>query len=119
MPDRPREPVGRAAGRLSAVLAKLLYKPFGIVLGLVAARVAGKAFNDGWERTQGTKPPKALTEEATMGQVLGSAVARASVFAATAAIVDRAGAKAFRHVTGHWPGEQRPEPAKRLEPPTG
>ena len=34
-----------------------------------------------------------------------------------AAVVDRMGAKAFRHVTGFWPGEQRPEPAGRLEPP--
>jgi hypothetical protein len=96
-----------------------MYKPFGIVLGILAGRVAGKAFNAGWERTQGTKPPKALTEEATMGQIVGSAVVRASVFAATAAVVDRAGAKAFRHVTGFWPGERRPEPAGRLEAPEG
>jgi hypothetical protein len=99
------------------VIAKVLYKPFGLVLGAVAARAAGKAFNAGWEKRHGTAPPKALTEEATLGQVVGSAVARASVFAVTAAIVDRAGAKAFRHVTGFWPGERRPAPTRRLEAP--
>lgn len=97
------------------MLAKLLYQPFGIVLGVGAARAAGKAFESAYERSQGTGPPKATTEQATWGQVIGSAALRATTFAVTAAIVDRAGAKAFRHVTGFWPGEKQPPPARRLE----
>ena len=97
------------------MLAKLLYKPFGIVLGIGAARVAGKAFETTYERSQGTGPPSATTENATWGQVLGSAALRATTFAVTAAAVDRVGAKAFRHVTGFWPGDKQPPPAKRLE----
>ena len=97
------------------MLAKLLYKPFAIVLGIGAARVAGKAFQTTYERSQGTGPPSATTENATWGQVLGSAALRATTFAVTAAAVNRVGAKAFRHVTGFWPGDQQPPPAKRLE----
>jgi len=100
------------------VLAKLLYKPFAIVLGIGASRVAGKAFETTYERAQGTAPPSATTENATWGQVLGSAALRATTFAVTAAAVNRVGAKAFRHVTGFWPGDQQPPPAKRLEPRT-
>ena len=102
----------------AAVLAKLLYKPVGIVLGIGAARVAGKAFETTYERSQGTGPPNATTENVTWGQVVASAALRGTIFAVTAATVDRLGAKAFRHVTGFWPGDQQPPPAKRLEPRT-
>ena len=101
------------------MLAKLAYKPFGIVLGIGAATVARKTFEGGWERAQGTKPPKPTTEEASWPQVLGSAGLQALTFAVTAALVDRAGAKAFRHVTGFWPGERRPEPAGELHAAAG
>lgn len=94
-----------------------MYKPIGLALGAAAGAVAGRTFNAAWEKRHGTKPPTALTEEATWGQVLGSAVIRATVFAGTAAVTDRLGARAFRNVTGFWPGEQRAEPAGRLEPP--
>lgn len=97
------------------MLAEVVYKPVGIVLGIGAGRAAGFAFNRMWERSHGTEPPKATTEEATWGQVVGSAALRATTFAVTAAVVDRAGAKAFRYVTGYWPGPQSPEPVKRLQ----
>lgn len=97
------------------MLAKLVYKPVGIVLGIGASRAAGKAFNTAWERSHGTKPPRATTEEATWGQVLGAAALRATTFAVTAAAVDRAGAKSFRYLTGYWPGDRAPAPAKQLE----
>lgn len=96
------------------MLAKLAYKPVGIVLGIGAAAVARRTFERTWERSQGTQPPGPKTEEATWGQVLGAAALQATTFAVTAAVVDRAGAKAFRYVTGFWPGEKQPQPAKRL-----
>ncbi len=97
------------------MLAKVIYKPFAIVLGIGASRAAGKAFSSAWEHSHGTQAPKATTEEATWGQVLGSAALRATTFAVTAAAVDRAGAKSFRYLTGYWPGEKAPKPAKQLE----
>ena len=96
------------------MLAKLLYKPFAIVLGIGASKAAGKAFNGAWERSHGARPPKATTEEATWGQVLGAAALHATTFAVTAAAVDRAGAKTFRYITGFWPGDKRPEPVKEI-----
>ncbi len=96
------------------MLAKIVYKPFAIVLGIGAGRAAGKAFNAAWEHSHGAKPPNPTTEEATWGQVLGSAALRATTFAITAAAVDRAGAKGFRYLTGYWPGDKAPEPVKQV-----
>ena len=97
------------------MVAKLLYKPFGIVLGIGAAAAARKAFDGAWERSHGAKPPNATTEEATWGQVLGAAALQATTFAVTAAAVDRAGAKTFRYITGFWPGDKSPEPVKEIK----
>ncbi len=96
------------------MLAKLVYKPFAIVLGIGASRAAAKAFNSAWETSHGAKPPKPTTEEATWGQVLGAAALRATTFAVTAAAVDRAGAKSFRYLTGYWPGDKAPAPVKQV-----
>lgn len=96
------------------MLAKLAYKPFAIVLGIGAARAAGKAFDTAWESSHGARPPKPTTEEATWGQVLGAAALRATTFAVTAAAVDRAGAKSFRYLTGYWPGDKQPKPVKQI-----
>jgi len=96
------------------VVAKLLYKPFGVVLSMGAAAAARKAVDTAWARSHGSKRPHATTEEATWGQVLGSAALEAATFAVTHAAVDRVGAKAFRHVTGFWPGEKRPAPLKEV-----
>ncbi len=96
------------------MLAKLAYKPFAIVLGLGAGMAARKALDAAWERSQGAGPPNPTTEEATWGQVVGAAALHATTFAVTAAVVDRAGAKAFRYITGFWPGDKSPEPAKQI-----
>lgn len=97
------------------MLAKLAYRPFAIVLGAVAWKVTGTAFERGWERSQGIAPPSPTTEEATWGQVVGAAALHATAFAVTAAVVDRAGATAFRHVTGYWPGDKNPKPPKKIK----
>ena len=96
------------------MVAKVLYKPFGLALGFVAAKAAQTAFENAWAHSHGTHPPHPTTEEATWGQVVGAAALRATTFAVTAAVADRAGATAFRHVTGFWPGTKSPEPAKQL-----
>lgn len=101
------------------MVAKLAYKPFAIVLGLAASKAAGKAFSAAWESSQGAQAPKPTTEEATWGQVLGAAALRATTFAVTAATVDRAGAKTFRYLTGYWPGETSPKPAKQVQARNG
>jgi hypothetical protein len=101
------------------VLATLAYKPFAIVLGIAASKAAGKAFDSAWERSHGAKPPKATTEEATWGQVVSAAALHATTFAVTAAVVNRAGAKTFRYITGFWPGEQRPEPVAQVRARNG
>lgn len=86
---------------------KLLYKPFGLVAGIVGGRLAKRVFDALWSRFGGeSPPPKATTERASLSRVVGAAALQGATFAATRAAVDRAGARTFEHLFGVWPGER-------------
>jgi hypothetical protein len=92
---------------------KLVYKPFGIVLGLIAGILGKRAFNVVWKHVDEEKPPKATTKETTIAKVLGAAAIQGIIFKVVRVSVDRAGARGWERITGSWPGEQRPKPDKR------
>jgi hypothetical protein len=89
---------------------KLIYKPFGIVLGIIAGLIGRQLFNFVWGKLDEEEPPEATTEEAPWAKVLGAAALQGAIFAAVRATVNRSGAKGFAHLTGVWPGERRPDP---------
>ena len=86
---------------------KILYKPFAIIAGLIGARIARSIFSAVWSQIDHEQPPKPTTEEASLPKVVGAAALEAATMAGIGALVDRAGARAFHHLTGIWPGESR------------
>jgi hypothetical protein len=89
---------------------KLIYKPFGIILGILAGLIGRQLFNLVWGRIDEEEPPEATTEEAPWAKILAAAALQGAIFAAVRAAVNRSGAKGFAHLTGVWPGERRPDP---------
>jgi hypothetical protein len=86
---------------------KILYKPFGIIAGLISARIATAIFKALWARIDEDEPPKPTTAGASFPKVVGAAALEAATMAGVGAAVDRAGARAFHHLTGIWPGEKQ------------
>ena len=87
---------------------KILYKPFGIISGVIGAKIAKSIFKAMWTRIDEEQvPPKATTAEASFQKVVGAAALEAATTAAVGAAVDRASARTFHHLTGIWPGERR------------
>jgi Protein of unknown function (DUF4235) len=85
---------------------RLLYKPFGIVFGIVAGLLSKKLFERVWQLIDDEEPPEATTRKTTWPKVLGAAAVQGITFKVTRAAVDRAGARGFERVTGVWPGEK-------------
>ena len=84
---------------------KLLYKPFGIVVGLLAGLVANLLFRKIWAAaSRRDEVPKPTSKAASFGEVAAAAALQGAVMKGTRAIVDRAGAKGFEKATGTWPG---------------
>jgi Protein of unknown function (DUF4235) len=90
---------------------KLIYKPFGLIAGLIAGFISAKIFDFVWARIDDQEPPEPKTEEAPLAKVLFAAAIQGLIFRTVRAYVDREGAKGFRYMTGVWPGEKKPDPA--------
>ncbi len=88
---------------------KLLYKPIGLLFGLIAGLVSRQLFRTMWDLVDKEEPPKPTTEQASWPRVVGAAALQALVFASVRAVTDRLGAQGFRHLTGIWPGEKEPK----------
>lgn len=85
---------------------KIFYKPFGIIAGLIGARIAKAIFTALWARIDTEAPPKPTTEDASFPKVIGAAALEAATMAGIGAAVDRTGARVFHHLTGIWPGDK-------------
>jgi Protein of unknown function (DUF4235) len=88
----------------------LIYKPIGFVLALFAALLGRKLFDFVWTKVDDEEPPEATTEQTTWQRVLAAAAIQGVIFRVTRVAVDRYGAIGWRHLTGVWPGEKRPDP---------
>jgi hypothetical protein len=89
---------------------KLLYRPIGIVLGLISGMLAKTVFNVIWSRIDDEEAPKATIEGSGWKKVLLAAAVQGAVFQTVRAAVNRGGAEGFQYLTGVWPGEKRPDP---------
>ena len=89
---------------------KLLYKPFGIIFGIVGGLLGKRLFDFVWTKIDDEEPPEATTERAQWGKIIAAAALQGMIFKATRAVIDRQGARGWYYLTGSWPGEKRPDP---------
>jgi hypothetical protein len=94
---------------------KLIYKPFGIVIGLLSGLVASKVFSAIWGIFDQEEPPKPTTRDTSWAKVIGAAAVQGVTFKVTRAVVDRSGATGFAFLTGAWPGPDRPAKSQAAE----
>ena len=89
---------------------RLLYRPFGIILGLAAGMRSKSVFNFIWSKIDDEEAPKATIEQVSWAKVLAAAAVQGIVFQTVRAAVNRGGAQGFQYLTGVWPGEKTPDP---------
>ena len=88
-----------------------IYKPFGILLGILSGLVGRRIFNLVWAKLDDEDPPKPTTEETTWPKLLAAAAVQGMIFRSVRVVVDRYAAMGWRYLTGSWPGEKRPDPS--------
>jgi hypothetical protein len=96
-------------------MGKVVYKPFGIVLGILGGLVSKKIFEAVWGIFDEEEPPKPTTRETNWPKILAAAAVQGVTFKMTRAVVDRGGAKGFNYLTGVWPGPERTEKSQAAE----
>ncbi len=85
---------------------KLIYKPFALVVGLLAGILSKKAFERVWAAFADEDPSDPDDRDATWTEVLISAAVSGVIIKVVQALVRRGGAVGFERATGFWPGDQ-------------
>jgi hypothetical protein len=89
-------------------MAKLIYKPFGLIVGVLGGLAARAVFKRVWSAAgHEDEAPKATDEGKGWREVVLAAAAEGAVFGGVKALIDRAGATGFAWLTGAWPGRTR------------
>jgi hypothetical protein len=87
-------------------VARLIYRPFGLLFSVLGGILAGVAFKQLWKIVaHEEEAPKATDSEYGWREVLPAAMLEGAIFGLVKAAVDRGGARAFQKATGTWPGD--------------
>ncbi|MER6400488.1 DUF4235 domain-containing protein [Kitasatospora sp. NPDC059973] len=85
-------------------MIKILYKPLGLLFGVLGGLIAGALFRRLWALLGHEEDaPEATDQERTWREVLTAAALQGALFALVKAAVDRGGAAGTRRLTGTWP----------------
>ena len=88
--------------------AKILYRPVGLMSGIVSGALAGVLFKQIWKvasPSPSKDTPKALESEFPLREIVLAAALQGALYATVKALVDRGGARAFEKTFGEWPGD--------------
>ena len=87
---------------------KLLYRPLGLIVGIIAGRIATSLFSRVWERlAEEPEVPKPTAHDRSWAEVVIAGTLKGAIFGGTRAAVNRGGASAYSFLTGVWPGPEQ------------
>ncbi|WP_067813346.1 DUF4235 domain-containing protein [Nocardia inohanensis] len=83
-----------------------LYKPVGMLVGVLGGVAANIVFTQVWRRVSGEdEAPSATARDYSWREVLVAAALQGAIFGLVKASIDRAGASGYQRLTGTWPGK--------------
>jgi hypothetical protein len=98
----------RVSQKTTSKSAKHLYRPIGLVSGVIGGLIASQAYRQVWKRVAHNardEAPKALSTAYSLKEILISTVIQGAIYALVKTMIDRGGARLFERMTGEWPGE--------------
>ena len=85
---------------------KTLYRPLGLLFGVLGGVVASALFGQIWKQISGDQEtPDATDRDQDWTQVLLAAAIQGAVFGLVKAAIDRGGAKGWERLTGVYPDD--------------
>jgi Protein of unknown function (DUF4235) len=85
---------------------KFIYKPFAIIVGLIAGMIGRKLFEQIWGLVADDDPRDPDDRDGTWAEIIASAAIGGAIMKVVQALVRRGGAKGFERATGIWPGDE-------------
>jgi hypothetical protein len=90
-------------------MAKALFIPVSVVVGLIAGKISRKILDQIWAVFDEEEPPDAKHRDIAWGKLLIAAAIQGAIFRAMKEASDHYTRRAVYRTTGTWPGEKEPE----------
>ena len=87
-----------------------VFRPIGIVLGIVAGMGARKIFDALWGAISDAEAPNPEHREIEWLKLIPALLVEGAIFRLVRGLVDHHSRRAFASLTGTWPGQEAPEP---------
>ncbi|MBV9819497.1 MAG: DUF4235 domain-containing protein [Solirubrobacterales bacterium] len=88
----------------------LVFKPIGIITGLLAGIIGKKIFDLVWGLIDEEDAPEPQYREIGLVKLGLALVIQGAIFRAVRGLTEHGTRHAFARLTGEWPGEEKPEP---------
>ena len=89
---------------------KLVFKPVGIVAGLLAGMIGSKLFEKVWSVIDDEDAPEPRYREIPIGKMVVALLLQGAITRVIRGLVDHGMRHGFARLTGEWPGAERPQP---------
>jgi hypothetical protein len=88
----------------------LVFKPIGILSGLLAGVVGKKIFELIWGLIDDQDPPEPKHRRVHLAKLSAALVLEGAIFRLIRGLVEHGARHGFSALAGEWPGEEAPEP---------
>jgi hypothetical protein len=90
-------------------MAKLIFKPVGLLAGLISGLVGKKLFQRVWGAIDEQQAPKPQEQLVPLGKLALALALEGALFRLVKGLTEHGSRQAFSRLTGSWPGERRQE----------
>lgn len=88
----------------------VVFKPFGILSGVLAGLVGKKIFELAWGVVDDQSPPRPQHRRIHLGKLAAALIIEGAVFRLVRGFAEYGTRRGFSALTGEWPGPETPEP---------
>ena len=87
-----------------------VFRPIGIVLGILSGLGAKKVFDFIWGKFDEEEAPNPEHREINWTKFIAAMLVEGAIFRLVRGLADHGSRHGFAKLTGAWPGDERPEP---------
>ena len=87
----------------------LVFRPVGILTGILAGIVGKKLFQLIWGVIDNEDAPEAKYREIAIGKLVVALLIEGAIFGVLRGLADHGARHGFARLTGEWPGQERPD----------
>jgi hypothetical protein len=88
----------------------LVFRPVGILIGILAGIIGSKIFERVWRLIDDQDAPDPNYREIAIGKLAVALLIEGAIFGVLRGLADHGARHGFARLTGEWPGQERPDP---------